>query len=101
MGNVPHTIDQRFDDHEKRISELEKNHTEMKNGMLRIENTVLQEGKEQKQILNKLMDHFFEERKDVRQGNLKLSEIRWQTIAALLGGGGVLALIIQYLITKI
>lgn len=87
-------------DHERRIVELEKNHTEMKNGMLRIENTVLQEGKEQKQILNKLMDHFFDERKDVRNNKVKLSEVRWSTIAGLLGGGGVFALLIQWLFTQ-
>lgn len=87
-------------DHERRIVELEKNHTEMKNGMLRIENTVLQEGKEQKQLLNKLMDHFFDERKDVRNTKIKLTEIRWSTIAGLLGGGGGLALLIQWLLTR-
>jgi hypothetical protein len=91
----------RLDDHEKRIVELEKNYAETKNGMLRLENTVLQEGKEQKQLLNKLIDHFFTERQEVRQTRVKLSEIRWQTVAALLGGGGAIALVTQWFLTKL
>ncbi|MCP3738829.1 hypothetical protein [Rossellomorea sp. BNER] len=101
MEDIPLGIEQRVDNHERRITELEKNQYEMKNGMLRIENTVLQQGKEQKDMLSKFIDHFFQDRKDVRQNKTKLSEIRWQTIATLLGGGGVLVLIIQWLLTKI
>ncbi|MDJ1631059.1 hypothetical protein QNN00_14620 [Bacillus velezensis] len=35
-------------DHEKRIVALEKGQEELKNGMLKIENTVLSEGRERK-----------------------------------------------------
>lgn len=86
---------------EERVHKLEENQLEMKNGFLRVENTVLQEGKEQKHLLNKLMDHFFEERKDNRSNKVKLSEVRWTTIAGLLGGGGAVAVFTQWVLTKI
>ncbi|WP_191556457.1 hypothetical protein [Metabacillus idriensis] len=86
---------------EERMDKLEENQLEMKNGFLRVENTVLQEGKEQKHLLNKLMDHFFEERKDNRKNKVRLSEIRWTTVAGLLGGGGAAAVLVQWVLTKI
>jgi hypothetical protein len=101
LKDTPIDTEQRLDNHEKRITELERNQYEMKNGMLRIENTVLQQGKEQKDMLSKFIDHFFADRKDVRQTRTKLSEIRWQTVAALLGGGGAIALIVQWLVNNL
>jgi hypothetical protein len=94
-------MEDRLDDHEKRISDLEKNQYEMRNSMLRIENTVLSEGKEQKQLLNKLLDHFFEDRKDVRNVKVRLSEIRWTTLVGLFGTGGAIALVINWFLTKL
>lgn len=101
-GSEMHEIVQ---DHERRILDLEKNHTEMKNGMLRIENTVLQEGQNQKQILNsineKLLEHFFGERKEIRTNKVKMSEIRWTTVAGILGAGGGVALVVQWVVTQL
>lgn len=91
------SMDQRLDDHEKRITSLEKNYDEMKYGIVKLENTVLSEGKEQKQLLNKLIDHFFEDRKETRNSKVKLSEIRWTTLVSLFGGGSAIVLVIQWL----
>lgn len=95
------TVDKRLDDHEKRITDLENNYGEMKYGITKLENTVLLEGKEQKQLLNKLIDHFFDDRKDARNSKVKLSEIKWTTIVGLFGGGSAIVLLIQWLISKL
>ncbi|WP_025907733.1 hypothetical protein [Priestia flexa] len=100
MSTPEEKVLEKVEDHERRIVELEKNHYEMKNGMLRIENTVLQEGKEQKQLLNTLLDHFFTERKEIRANKVKLSELRWTTIVGLLGSGGALLILLEWLITR-
>lgn len=91
----------RLDNHEKRITELEKNYYETKNGMLRMENTLLQQGKEQKDLINKLIDHFFDDRKDARNNKVKLSEIKWTTLVGLFGGGSVIVLVVQWLLSLI
>jgi hypothetical protein len=98
---VSDKVEQRLDDHERRITDIEKNQYEMRNSMLRIENTVLTEGKEQKRLLNKLIDHFFEDRSEVRNSKVKLSEIRWTTLVGLFGGGSAIVLIIQWLIGRL
>ncbi|HZH61765.1 MAG TPA: hypothetical protein VEY70_19770 [Metabacillus sp.] len=91
----------RLDEHERRITDLEKNQYEMRNGMLRLENTVLQQGKEQKDLLNKLIDHFFDDRKDARNSKVRLSEIKWTTLVGLFGGGSAIVLVIQWLLSLI
>lgn len=76
-------------DHEKRILTLEQNYSEVKkeltvvqNSQLRTENTVLNESREQKDLLNKLLDHVLYTRK------FNLSK-KWQLALAIFGGGGI------------
>jgi hypothetical protein len=84
-------------DHEKRITDLEKNYAEVKkdlavvnNSQLRMETTLLNESREQKILLNKLIDHQF--------GLNKLNLAgKWQFWAATVGSGGVLYLILEFL----
>lgn len=82
-------------DHEKRISQLEKNYDEVKrdiaqiqNGQLRIETTLLQESRDQKALLNKIITQKF--------SIDKINTVeKWKFLLALFGSGGILYLIIE------
>lgn len=73
-------------DHERRIVELERNQAELKNGMLRIENTVLQESSTQKELLNKLVEHHFGIK-------TKMLDSKTKIVLGLLGSGGLASFI--------
>ncbi len=82
-------------DHEKRIISLVQNYsdvqrelTNVQNSQLRTENIVMSESREQKELLNKLLDHVL----DARKFNLTK---RWQLTLAIFGGGGVFYALIQ------
>lgn len=82
-------------DHEKRIIKLEQNYSEVQreltnvqNSQLRTENTVLSESREQKDLLNRLLDHVLGAQK------FNLTK-KWQLILAIFGGGGIFYAIIQ------
>ena len=84
-------------DHEKRIISLEQNYSEVQrelttvqNSQLRTENTVMSESREQKVLLNRLLDHVL----DARKFNLTK---KWQLILAIFGGGGAFYAVIQIL----
>lgn len=81
-------------DHERRIVELERNQAELKNGMLRIENTVLQESSKQTDLLNKLIDHHFSNKSE-------LIKSKGLVISSLIGSGGILVLFVQWLISQL
>lgn len=99
-------------DHERRITQaeieiktLKESQLELKNGMLRVETTVLQEGQGQRkkleEVQDKLMNHFFGERTEIRSNKARLAEVKWTTIAGLLGGGSAIALGVQWVIDKL
>jgi len=82
-------------DHEKRILTLEKNYSEVQreltnvqNSQLRTENTVLETSRQQKELLEKLLDHVLDTKK------FSLTK-KWQLILAIFGGGGAFYAIIQ------
>src|SRR5438309_3520826 len=90
-------MEQMVQDHEKRISQLEKNYDEVRremttihNGQLRIENTLLIESKEQKELLKKLIDQKFG--LDVINTSGK-----WRFFITALGSGGILYLLFELL----
>lgn len=85
-------------DHERRIVILEKNFEEMKNGMLKIENTVLAEGREQRAMLSQVIQYSFDDRQHKRENTTKLKQLTWTTLSSILGTGGVVFLIIQWLL---
>lgn len=97
--------ERRITDNSKRIAKLEENDLKTQVSLLRIESTVLQEGREQRQKIDKfhesLMAYFVDERKAERTDRIKLSEVRWTSIVGLLGGASAVTLGIQWLIEKL
>lgn len=84
-------------DHEKRIISLEQNYSEVQrelttvqNSQLRTENAVLNESRDQKELLNKLLEHVLGTQK------FNLTK-KWQLILAIFGGGGAFYAVIQIL----
>ena len=82
-------------DHERRIADLEKNHSEIRNeirliqgSQYKIENTVLNESKEQKDLLNKLVDHHL----GMKTSN---NSNRWKFAIALVSGGGLFYVVFE------
>lgn len=82
-------------DHEKRIISLEQNYSEVQrelttvqNSQLRTENAVLNESRDQKELLNKLLEHVLGTQK------FNLTK-KWQLILAMFGGGGLFYALIQ------
>ena len=82
-------------DHEKRIISLEQNYSEVQreltnvqNSQLRTENAVLNESRDQKELLNKLLEHVLGTQK------FNLTK-KWQLVLAMFGGGGVFYALIQ------
>lgn len=80
-------------DHEDRIKTLEKNYAvlvgdmaEIRNGQLRLENTILKTTQDQNQLLNKLIDNSF----DLKKTSVVSKKEIW---VAILGGGGALGVI--------
>lgn len=93
---------ERLDDHEGRLVKLEANWLkidDVEKKVLSVENTVLRQGSEQKDLLHKLIDHHFASKlqSDVNQVDLKKSKL--STYASIFSGGGILFLILQWLIT--
>lgn len=99
MGEL--SVDERFEDHETRITALEKNYADLTNkmqsvetGQLRIEKTLLEEGKEQKALINKqreeqqqLLNKLLEHTLNIKQTN---ANKKWDLALALFGGGGLI-----------
>jgi predicted nucleic acid-binding Zn-ribbon protein len=86
-------IEERFGDHENRITTLERNFQSLEGkvqnietGVSRVENTVLKESKVQQDLTNKLIDHHF---------NFKTTKTmsRKEIWVAALGGGGIVGAI--------
>ncbi|PAF38463.1 hypothetical protein CHH58_03245 [Terribacillus saccharophilus] len=84
-------------DYERRIVSFEKKFEEMKNGMLKIENSVLAEGREQRAMLQ-LVKYSFDDRQHKRDNITKLKQIRWTTVSSILGTGRVVFLNIQWIL---
>lgn len=103
-------VDQRIENHETRITALEKNYSDLTNkmqsvetGQLRIEKTLLEEGKEQKKLISEYQDEqqellskLLEHTLNIKKNN---SYRKWDLALALFGGGGLIYGIIT-LITK-
>ncbi|KAB2491755.1 hypothetical protein [Priestia endophytica] len=82
-------------DHERRISDLEHRYdtlehkiTSVENGQIRVENTILNEGKENRAMLTKLIDHQFEIKK------INVSS-KWQLWTSVFSAGGVFYLLFE------
>ncbi|AOH53359.1 hypothetical protein ABE28_003265 [Peribacillus muralis] len=95
---------QRLDNHEQRISQLETNYGEvinkissMEKGQLEIQNVVLKSSGDQKDLLNKLIEHSLgitvkQEETKGEVSKLKISS-RKEIVLGLLGGGGFVGIL--------
>ncbi|WP_040596760.1 hypothetical protein [Parvimonas micra] len=102
------TMDERIENHETRITALEKNYADLTNkmqavetGQLRIEKTLLVEGKEQKKLINQqreeqqeLLNRLLEHTLNIKKNN---SYKKWDLALALFGGGGLIYAVISLL----
>lgn len=100
-------------DHEQRLTVLEKNYSDMQQkmqavetGMHRVEKTLLVEGKEQKDLINQQRKEQDEQRKEQNEmikevlvhtlGIKKTNNTKkWELLLALCGGGGIVFLVIE------
>jgi hypothetical protein len=88
-------------DHEKRITELEKNFGIIQNSQLRMESTLLNESRMQKDLLHKLIDQKFVLDKTQLKQTFDLDKIdilkKWEFWIAAIGSGGILFFIAEKL----
>ncbi|MED4399757.1 hypothetical protein [Metabacillus fastidiosus] len=99
-------------DHEQRILALEQNYSTLSNkmqavetGQMRIENTLLRESREQKELINKqrdeqdeLFDTLVKHTLGIKKNN---SNKKWELALAVVGGGGLLYAVFEILITRL
>jgi len=104
------TVPERLDNHEKRIADLEKNYGEviekignMEKGQLELQNVVLKTAGDQKDLLNKLIEHSLgisvkQEETKGEVSKLKINSKKEITLALLGGGGfvGILTAVISF-----
>ena len=98
------TVPERLDNHEKRIADLEKNYGEviekignMEKGQLELQNVILKSAGDQKELLNKLIEHSLgitvkQEETKGEVSKLKVNSKK-EIILSLLGGGGIVSII--------
>ncbi|MGM9925218.1 MAG: hypothetical protein ACI35R_13315 [Bacillus sp. (in: firmicutes)] len=95
-------------DHEQRIISLEKSYSDMQQkmqsvetGQLRIEKTLLEEGKEQKHLINKQREEQDQLFRELVTHTLSIKQNNnmqiWKLLGAMVGGGGVLYILIEQL----
>jgi hypothetical protein len=88
-------------DHEKRITELETNFGIIQNTQLRMESTLLNESRLQKDLLHKLIDQKFVLDKTQLKQTFDLDKInilkKWEFWIAAIGSGGILFFIAEKL----
>lgn len=95
-------------DHEMRITQLEKNDIEFKNSLLKLENTVINSSNTTNNLLNRLVDHHFADKqsqttskteiiKTETTGKTEVTKAKLGLLGGVLGGGGALVLVIQWI----
>jgi len=101
---VPITMEKKVEDHEIRIVALEKNYGEviermgnMEKGQLELQNVILKSSGDQKELLNKLIEHSLgitvkQEETKGEVSKLKVNSKK-EIILSLLGGGGIVSII--------
>lgn len=80
-------------DHESRITNLEREFTNLEKGMLRIENTVMSEGKEQRSLINKMLENQFQLNKRKLTSSEKVKIATISMVGTILGGGALVGII--------
>lgn len=100
------TMEEKLENHEQRITILEKNYSDLTNkmqaietGQLRMEKMLLEEGTEQKKLINEqreeqqeLLNRLLEHTLNIRKNN---AYKKWDLALALFGGGGLIYALIS------
>jgi phage-related minor tail protein len=106
-------VEEKFQNHEERISKLEDNQEEITKNMKdlkdhqqtttetlsSIKSTVLNESNHQKELLGTLINHHFNMKSQELNGKTEVNKLKWQTVTGLLGSGGFIVVILQWIIT--
>lgn len=92
-----------FQNHENRISDLEKNYITLENkinvvenGLYRVENTVVAEFREQRGLLNRLIENQFKLDKHKMTGKQKIQLALISLLSGGLGAGGIVTLVLHF-----
>ncbi|MCY9018881.1 hypothetical protein MOF27_15790 [Priestia megaterium] len=112
---VEKEMKQKLEDHEHRILKLEDNqkeinynikqlktnHEETKIGLLEIRSIVLGESNTQKDLLGKLIDLHFNNKTLELNAQVETKKLRLQIVAILLGSGGAIVAIFQWIVSRL
>jgi len=92
-----------FENHEQRITDLEKSYVALENkinvvetGLYRVENTVVAEFREQRGLLNRLIENQFKLDKQKLTGKEKVRLALISLLTGGLGAGGIVSLILHF-----
>lgn len=85
-------------DHEIRITQLEKNDIEFRNSLLKLENTVINSSNTTNTLLNRLVDHHFADKQSQTTSKTEIVKAKFGLWGGILGGSGALVLVIQWVI---
>ena len=116
-------LEQNQEELTKNISELKKHQQETSDILTKVNSNVLTASNDQKELLGKLIGYHFdmktqelvnstevkkqellnstEVKKQELTGKTEVSKIKWQTVTGLLGTGGFVAIVFQWIITLI
>lgn len=86
------------DDHEKRITQLEFNYSTLEKSMYRVENTVVAEGREQRALLNKLIENQFKLDNKKLTSKEKVMLALVSVVGGAVSGGGILYLVVEHVL---
>lgn len=93
-------VDAILQDHEKRIVVLEHGYqhvsdklTSLESGMLRVENTVLSEGRENRALVKTMLENQFQLNKKKLTSSEKVKVALISTFGTILGGGAIVGII--------
>lgn len=83
------------DDHEKRISQLEYNYSTLEKSVYRVENTVVAEAREQRTLLNTLIQNQFKLDNKKLTSKEKVMLALVSVFGGAVSGGGILYLVLE------
>ena len=93
-------VDTILQDHEKRIVILEHGYqhvndklTSLESSMLRVENTVMREGQEQRSLIKTMLENQFKLNKSKLTSSEKVKIALITTLGTILGGGAIVGIV--------
>jgi hypothetical protein len=85
-------------DHEIRISQLEKNDIEFRNSLLKMENTIMSSSNTTNTLLNKLVDHHFADKQSQTLSKTEMMKAKFSFWGGIFGAGGAAFLVFQWVV---